>query len=167
MGKGIEIRSFDYVSRPYERVRDALKGDAAAVFQAATTVAAKRAQSVVSALRVEVGGVEVAADVEISVDRIEERAATVTAPPSTTLHLSWAAARLPGLFPLMTAEFSIYPLTGKETQLDFSGRYAPPLGPLGEAIDAVAGHRIAEASVHRFVTDVADYLRRTLAESKP
>jgi hypothetical protein len=31
-------------------------------------------------------------------------------------------------------------------------------------MNAVIGHRIAEASVHQFVADVAGYLRRALAE---
>jgi hypothetical protein len=65
-------------------------------------------------------------------------------------------------FPLMKADLSIYPITATETQLDFNGLYEPPLGPLGKAMNAMIGHRIAEASVHRFVTDVAEYLRRTL-----
>jgi hypothetical protein len=30
-------------------------------------------------------------------------------------------------------------------------------------MNAIVGHRIAEASVHRFIADVAEYLRRTLA----
>ena len=62
----------------------------------------------------------------------------------------------------MSAELSVYPLTGTETQLDFHGHYEPPLGLLGGAVDAVIGHKIAEASVHRFVSDVAHYLRDTL-----
>jgi hypothetical protein len=37
------------------------------------------------------------------------------------------------------------------------------MGWLGSAVDAVAGHKIAEASVHRFVSQVAEYLRSTLA----
>lgn len=63
----------------------------------------------------------------------------------------------------MRAELSIYPLTATETQLDLSGLYEPPLGILGSAIDAMVGDRIAEASVHHFVSDVAAYLRATLA----
>ena len=59
----------------------------------------------------------------------------------------------------MNAELSVYPLTPTETQLDFLGRYEPPLGILGGALDAMVGHHIAQASVHRFVTDVAKYLR--------
>ena len=71
---------------------------------------------------------------------------------------------MPGLFPLMKAELSIYPLTASETQLDFSGVYEPPLGAVGKALNAVAGYRIAEVSVHRFVNDVARFLRQTLAK---
>jgi hypothetical protein len=64
----------------------------------------------------------------------------------------------------MKAELSVYPLTATETQLDFSGLYEPPLGVLGKAVNAVVGHRIAEVSVHRFVSEVAEYLRQALAK---
>ena len=79
------------------------------------------------------------------------------------MRLEWQSARAPRWFPLMKAELAIYPLTATETQLDFLGHYEPPLGWLGSAIDAAVGHRIAEAAVHRFVVDVADYLRRTIS----
>jgi hypothetical protein len=79
------------------------------------------------------------------------------------LQLEWQAAKMPSLFPLMKAELSIYPLTASETQLDFSGLYEPPLGAVGKALNAIVGHRIAEVSVHRFVSDVAGHLRQALA----
>lgn len=163
MAKGREVRSYDYVNHPYEQVRDALTKDAAAVFQSATKAAASRAQSVASQLRVDVGAVAVQADIKISVKNVQEKKGTATSAPSTRLRLEWEAAKMPRLFPLMKAELSIYPLTSGETQLDFQGTYEPPLGALGKAMNAVAGHRIAEASVHRFVGDVAGYLRKTLA----
>ena len=46
MSTGREIRSYDYVNRPYERVRDALRQNALTVFQSATKAAASRAQSI-------------------------------------------------------------------------------------------------------------------------
>jgi hypothetical protein len=163
MAKGRELRCFDYVNHPYEQVRDALCRDAPGVFQAATTVAASRAHEVASELRVHVGALEIGAEIRITVNQVEVRPAEPLHAPETRLHIEWEAARRPGLFPLMRAELAIYPLTATETQLDLSGRYEPPLGLVGGAVDAIAGHRIAEASVHRFVTDVAEYLRRTLA----
>ncbi|HEV2223141.1 MAG TPA: hypothetical protein VGR84_09075 [Candidatus Acidoferrales bacterium] len=161
MTKSREIRSYDYVNHPYERVRNALRQDALSVFQSATKAAASRAQSVAAELHVDVGGIGVKADVRISVKKIEER--VVNATPSTRLLLEWEAVTVPRLFPFMKAELSIYPLTATETQLDFSGLYEPPLGVVGKAVNALVGYRIAEASVHRFVSDVAEYLRKTLA----
>jgi hypothetical protein len=64
----------------------------------------------------------------------------------------------------MKAELAVYPLTATETQLDLSGNYDPPFGALGSVIDAVLMHRIAEASVHQFIKDIAVYLRAELAK---
>lgn len=154
-----EIRSFDYVNAPFERVRAALTKDASAVFRSATKAAAGRTHSVASALHVEIAGIEFGKEIEISVREVEREPAVTHI---TRLQLDWKAAKAPGLFPLMKAELAVYPLTSTETQLDFSGRYEPPLGWLGTAVDAAVGHRIAEASVHRFVAEVAHYLRTEL-----
>jgi hypothetical protein len=62
----------------------------------------------------------------------------------------------------MRGQLAMYPLTSTETQLDFSGVYEPPFGAIGKTMNAVVGHRIAEASVHRFIGDVAAYLRQAL-----
>jgi hypothetical protein len=163
MSTGFEIRSYDYVNRPYERVRDALKQNALAVFQSATKAAASRAHSVAAELHVDFGGIGVKTDIHISVKNIEEKIVDATSSPITRLLLEWEAATVPGLFPLMKGELSVYPLTSTETQLDFSGSYQPPFGAVGRTMNAIVGHRIAEVSVHRFVSDVAGYLRQALA----
>ena len=163
MSTGREIRSYDYVNRPYERVRDALRQNALTVFRSATKSAAARAQSVAAELHVDFGGIGVKTDINISVKNIEEKIVDATSTPTTRLLLEWEAATVPGLFPLMKGELSVYPLTSTETQLDFSGFYEPPFGAVGRTMNAIVGHRIAEVSVHRFVRDVAGYLRQTLA----
>src|SRR5579872_5273682 len=87
MTKRREIRSYDYVNHPYERVRDALKQDARTVFQSATKAAASRAQSVAAELHVDVGGIGVTADVRISVKKVEEKvltSAVTPIPPTST-----------------------------------------------------------------------------------
>ncbi|MHB8527329.1 MAG: hypothetical protein ACYDD2_14400 [Candidatus Acidiferrales bacterium] len=163
MSKGREIRFYDYVNHPYERVREALRQDSLLVFQSATKAAASRAQSVAAELHIDIGGIGVKSDIRISIKNIEEKVHDVMLTPATRLLLEWEAATLPRLFPLMKAELSIYPLTSTETQLDFLGFYEPPLGAVGKAMNAIVGHRIAEASVHRFINDVAGYLRQALA----
>jgi hypothetical protein len=65
----------------------------------------------------------------------------------------------------MDGVLSIYALTPGETQLDFLGHYDPPLGVIGGAVNAVVGHRIAEASVQRLISDVAQYLRDRLNQA--
>jgi len=161
MSTGREIRSYDYVNRPYERVRDELRQNALTVFQSATKAAASRAQSIAAELHVDFGGIGVKTDINISVKNIEE-IVDATSTPTTRLLLEWEAATVPRLFPLMKGELSLYPLTSTETQLDFSGFYEPPFGAVGRTMNAIVGHRIAEVSVHRFVSDVAGYLRQAL-----
>jgi hypothetical protein len=163
MSAGPEIRCYDYVNRPYDQVRNALSKDALAVFRDATKSAESRAQSIAAELRVNIGSITVGTDIRIAIKKLEEKADQALAAPVTRLQLEWEAASLPGLFPLMKGQLAIYPLTTTETQLDFSGRYEPPLGAVGKAMNAMVGHRLAEAAVHQFVADVAGYLRRNLA----
>ena len=152
-----EIRSFDYVNHPYSAVRDLLVKDPAGVLRAATNAAASRARAVAAALHVNIGPLQIAAEIAVTVGKISEQAPN--APRVTRIPIAWSAAQRAILFPIMNAELSVYPLTETETQLDFLGRYEPPLGIVGDALDATVGHRIAEASVHRLVADVANYLR--------
>lgn len=165
MNKTKKIRCYDYVNHPFEAVRDALSSDTTTVFRNATKAAALRARTVAAELSVDIAGVQIGTDISISVQKIEQHPQKATSPPVTLLQLEWTATKMPALFPVMKAELSIYPLTATETQLDFLGNYEAPLGVLGGAIDAVVGRRIAEASVHRFIENVAAYLRAEL--SKP
>jgi hypothetical protein len=159
------VRCYEYVNLPYEAVRDALRKDPLGVFQRATAAATTRERALVSSLRVNVGSLEVGTDAVITVREITED--TFPTPhflgSRTKLSLEWRAAKAPALFPSMKAELQIYPLSTDETQLDFSGRYEPPLGLLGEVGDLALGHRIAEACVHRFVEDIAARLRKEAA----
>ena len=165
MSKAREIHCFDYITHPYEQVRSALTEDVLAVFQSATRAAASRAQSIASELRIDLGGIAIEADIMISVKKVEVKEGETTSRPVTRLQLEWEAATMPRLFPLMKAELSLYPITATETQLDFKGLYEPPFGPLGKAVNAMIGHRIAEVSVNGFVSNLAEYLRRTLVSS--
>lgn len=163
MSQGREIRFYDYVNHPYERVRDVLKQNALMVFQSATKTAASRAESVAAELHIDFGGIGVKSDIKIAVKGVDEKKGDATSTPTTQLLLEWEAATAPRLFPLMKGELSVYPLTATETQLDFQGIYEPPFGAVGKTMNAIAGHRIAEASVHRFIDEVAGYLRQSLA----
>jgi hypothetical protein len=160
------IRVYDYINRPYEEVREKLSQDALTVFRNATKVAALRAKTVASELHINIAGIEVGTDISISIKAIKDQPKKAASPPATRIQLEWEAAKMPRLFPFMKAELIIYPLTATETQLDLSGSYEPPFGVIGSVIDSVVGHRIAEATVHQFITDVAVYLRAELSKTE-
>ena len=154
------IRCYDYVDRPYERVCEALISKSNAVFHAATMSAESRAEQVAAGLHVKFAGFDVTKNVNINIKSYTEIESQVER--KMTVLLEWQATKASGLFPSMTAKLDVYPIAATETQLDFVGEYEPPLGLMGKAIDAVLGHRIAEASVHHFVEEVAAYLRTQL-----
>ena len=158
------LRCYDYVNHPYAAVRDALRADTGGIFQRATTSAAGRAQALAANLKVALGPLEIGTDIAIEVLGIEEREqGPAGRTPTCIVTLRWNSARAAALFPSMEAELAIYPLSRDETQIDLQGRYTPPFGPVGGALDSLLGHRVADASVHRFVTDVATQLRAELA----
>src|SRR5690606_33639707 len=160
-----EIRAFDYVNQPYEPVRDALKQNALIIFRRATKLAEDRSGDLAASLRVDLGGLEVARDIAITVGEIREATSGHgQLSRETQLRLNWPAAESPALSPAMHAERKVYPLSFTETQVELSGSYDPPMGVLGSAVARVVGHRLAEASVHRFVRAIVERLRSDLAE---
>ncbi len=69
--------------------------------------------------------------------------------------LRWEAATAEDLFPVLSADLELVPLQGEGCQLTLMGSYRPPLSAVGDATDRLLGHRVAEATVRRFVLDVA------------
>jgi hypothetical protein len=155
-----ELHTYDYVNHAYAEVRDALLADPLAIFAKATSATGTGAK-----LEVKIGALEVGADVAIEVHRIVTARSPIDK-PSTQIEIRWTAAKRPGLFPTLTATLAIYALSPTETQLELSGTYEPPLGIAGEALDAIALHRVAEQSVTNFVREVAQYLRNALREAQ-
>jgi hypothetical protein len=166
MTKDKTIRVSDYLNHPYEKVRRKLSAESLEVFRSPVEVAALRAKSVAPELPVNFAGIEIGTDTSILIRSIEDRPKTVLSPPVTRIQLEWESAGRPRLFPFMRAGLSVYPLTATATRLDLSGNYEPPFGVAGSVIDSVLGHRIAEASVHRFIRDIAVYLRTELSKTE-
>ncbi len=131
------------------------------VFRRATSAAAAHG----AALHVSFGGVEIAKDVAITIRGVEHDHAYDR--PDTKVLLEWQAVNNPRMFPSMKATLMIFALSPTETQLELRGSYEPPMGRLGEVLDAVAGHRLAQASVSRFIQEVAGWLREELALLPP
>jgi hypothetical protein len=162
-----EIRAFDYVNQPYERVRDVVRREALSIFHRATSAATDRREQMVASLSVDIAGVELRKNVVIRLGEfVEDKTGHSELSRIARLPVQWEAVDDASLFPSMKAELAIYPLTFTETQVELRGVYEPPMGLLGGAIDRVVGHRLAEASVHRFIGEVVEYLRRELVEPR-
>jgi hypothetical protein len=152
-----DVRSYDYVNHAYPDVRAALLADPVGLFQRATKVGSTDASDAIAQLHVKLGSLDVAADVVIRAGEIRD--IIKYGRHATAVSLEWRHPSHPGLFPLMTATLSIYPLSPTETQLELDGEYEPPLGLLGAAVDSVVGHRLARIAIHGFVQEVASCLR--------
>lgn len=160
MSQSKKVRCYGYVERPYEQVRALLHSEPLELLQRATKSASARTRALAANLRVDLAGVEIGVDVRTHVRGVRDEAGVAGLSPVTCVDLGWEAATAPALFPLMSARLSAWPLTSTETQLELQGDYEPPLGALGSALNAVVGHRIAEASVDRLLQDVLEQIRR-------
>jgi hypothetical protein len=164
MSEPRNLRCYQYVDRPYEKVRELFHSRPLELLQRATTSAAARADSLGASLKVKVGGIELGVDVRAYVQRVRDEPGIAGLSPITCVDLGWEAARASAFFPSMQAVLSASPLSATETQLEVEGAYQPPFGQLGSAIDAVFMHRVAEAAVHRFLNDVVEQIRREVTQ---
>jgi hypothetical protein len=149
------LHCYDYVNRPYVTVREVLGRAPNDVLRRATTSAAARSSQVGATLHAAFAGVDVGIDIRVEVQSVRDEEGIAGLPPLSRMTLAWKAARGAALFPVMSAELSFWPLTSSETQIELEGAYRTPLGPVGNAVDAALGHRLAEAAVHRFLREVA------------
>ncbi len=155
-----ELRYFRQANVPYAKARELLTNDPLGVFQRSTNAAARHVDELRAKLRVTVAHHEFERDVRVNITSIDlsGRPPSAQVLPGVALAFTWVAAAEASLFPAMRAELTMYPLSHDETALDLHGWYAPPGGIIGQAVDALAGHRLAEASVRRFLDDVAHCL---------
>ena len=162
MTTAAKVTTYQYVNRPYDRVRATLHQKEGSLFQAATRAATARTDSLASTLKIAIQGFELGVDVHLEVFDVTDRKPAPPQGPGTAVRLGWKAARAASIFPQMEATLSAWPLSADETQLELSGSYQPPLGSVGKALDTLLLHRIAEAALHRFLEDVVEQLRKDL-----
>ena len=60
-----------------------------------------------------------------------------------------------GLFPVLDADVRLTPADEHVTLLSMAGSYRPQLGTLGQVLDQAILHRVAAATIHGFVTQIA------------
>ena len=158
----LKVRSYQYINRSYDRVRATLHEKGSSFFQTATRAARARADELASTLHFAVQGFEMGVDVNIELREVFDERSVALNSPVTRVRLGWKAARAASLFPQLEGTLSAWPLSANETQIELDGTYTPPLGMVGQALDALVFHRMAEAVVHRFLEDIVEQLRSAL-----
>ncbi len=158
-----ELYVYAFVEAPFDLCIRLLAENAPKVLQHATDESAEQARVLSRPLEVEVAGFSVSHDVVIEVGEFEPRQLT-----SAVVPLRWHAETGRLLFPTMEAELEVSALVFDPplTQVALCGRYEPPMGVIGAGADRLALNKLAEATVHRFLHEVADQLRR-LVEAIP
>lgn len=151
---------FEQVEAPYDSVRRIFRDEPGLIFEPSALVSLKGVNEVVARLDANVAGVTVADDIEVVFGEFDEVERGMTA---MTRGLCWCAVDHPDWFPRFDGEFEAYPLSRSTTQLTFVGRYTPPGGLLGGAIDLLALHRIADAALRRFFDHAVERLGEVAA----
>jgi hypothetical protein len=77
----------------------------------------------------------------------------------TTIPVLWEATGPSALFPRLDGTIEVSPLADGLTQVSLFARYDPPLGKVGEVIDQLMLHHLAEHTVRAFLRDIAQRLR--------
>ena len=78
-----------------------------------------------------------------------------------TIALTWEATGPSGLFPRFEGELRLSPLDAERSELVLTGRYRPPLGAAGQALDEAVLTRVARATVRSLLRRVARALEGT------
>jgi hypothetical protein len=103
-------------------------------------------------------GVHVRKRVEVVVEE------PLTVPGRTVVPLRWSTGAEHSPLPSMEGDLELAPFGRDVTHLAMSGRYTPPFGSVGEALDRAMLNRVAEATVRDFVERVAERLEEASAK---
>jgi hypothetical protein len=142
---------YEYVRRTADDIVGAVTEPTSRLFQTATDRAVAGTDDLHSRLHVRVGGFDVGRDVTVELGAPERR------PYAVVIPIHWRATSHAALFPSLKASLEITEIDPDLPlcQLSIIGSYHPPVGPAGALGDRTLGHRLAEAAVRHFITELA------------
>ncbi|MDA8386962.1 MAG: hypothetical protein M0Z88_12000 [Actinomycetota bacterium] len=76
--------------------------------------------------------------------------------------MAWTATSTPFLFPRLEADVEFSEVEPGNVRIELRGSYRAPLGTLGERIDRLILHRMAESTVRAFLIGISEELERRL-----
>ncbi len=142
------------VNAPFEAVVDALESLGAEV-----ELMAQAAYERGERLAVGPGSGFMAAPVAFEVGR------PLVSEDGVAIPIAWTGASGTNLLPRMDAELEATRMGTCSTNLLFRGRYSPPLDSIGEALDRVLLHHVAQATVGAFMRRLGRALETEVGSS--
>lgn len=151
------VRDFTYVEVPFTHVATALAGAGSLDQQAHAAVeAADRFLAIIGPLGSAPG---LSKAVVVTVGQPHEQGDGLAVP------IVWTATGPRALFPSLEGDLELAPAGPQRTQLTLLGTYTPPGGELGRLLDRYVLHRVAEATIRSFLTELARSLEPQPAPS--
>jgi hypothetical protein len=151
------IQDFVQVKAPYATVRDRLLEPAPGWLTDGATDAYADGERLFLTVSAMGGAVTVGKRVQVELGTAYARGEGSVVP------VSWWATGAERLFPTLDADLEIMPMGPDQAMLTLMGRYEPPLGAVGRAVDRLVVHRIAEACIRSFLHRTAANLERSTA----
>jgi len=146
------IHDFLQVPRAFDDVRAAILSDPHALMDVNAAAAYREGEQL--CLRLQPLGQHQRLGKRVMVDIGESYARS----NGLVLPVHWWTNGVTNIFPRLDADLEVMPVGDDATQLDFSGRYDPPLGTVGRGLDRMLMHRLAEASVRSFLHRMGESL---------
>ncbi len=143
------LHDYAFVDAPADRIRERIAADHGEWLSGLAAGAAREGES----LRLRVGPIG-------SLPMLSKTVTIDADPPITrglitVVPLTWRATGSQGIFPALNADLEVAPLSPETTQMTLRGHYVPPLGAVGERLDRVLMHRVAEATIRSFMRRLA------------
>jgi hypothetical protein len=149
------LHDYAFVPLPSERVCARIAANHGEWLSALAVGAAREGES----LRLRVGPIEslpmLGKTVTLHAEQPIERGEVTVVP------LTWHATGSQGLFPVLNADLEVAALSPTFTQLTLRGHYEPTLGAVGQRLDRLLMHRVAEATIRAFMRRLAEGLTTT------
>jgi hypothetical protein len=151
------IQDFVQVNAPYSTVRDRLLEPTTRWLTDGATDAYAEGERLFLTISATGGAVTVGKRVQVELGTAYARGEGSVVP------VSWWATGAERLFPTLDADLELMPMGPDQVMLTLMGRYEPPLGAVGRAVDRLVLHRVAETCVRGFLRRTAANLERSTA----
>jgi hypothetical protein len=153
------VQLYNAVGEPFDEIRHVLMSREVSSLDAPRRLAMDWLHEGESKLEVEMAGLHLVKEV---VFRVSDYVDVPGRLRMGRLQMSWEPVDHSDLYPVVTADLEIEPIDEDRTMVSLLASYDPPLGRIGAIVDRVAMHRIAQAALGRFFSELLNDVRESV-----